>query len=89
MSDDPLATDESARWGALLDCQSPAGVIGKAAAPARTGDAAAISVYLGGSEVYDPAIADWVEAYGDQTERDHAALVKAIETGRPTAVEGV
>ncbi len=58
-----------------------------ARAHARTGDAAAISGYLGTSEAYDTAIADWAEAYGDQTERDHAALVNAIKTGRLTAVK--
>jgi hypothetical protein len=31
-------------------------------------------------------LADFAEAYGDQTERDHAELVKAIESGRVKAV---
>jgi hypothetical protein len=26
--------------------------------------------------------AEWAESYGDQTERDHAALVKAIQEGK-------
>jgi hypothetical protein len=55
-----------------------------ARAHARTGDAAAISGYCGGRDdtSLDSALADWAEAYADQTERDHAALVRAIEEGR-------
>jgi uncharacterized protein (DUF2252 family) len=58
-----------------------------ARAHARTGDAAAISGYAGGpnSTDLDSALAEWAEAYADQTERDHAALVAAIETGRVSA----
>ena len=41
-----------------------------------------IAGYCGGSRALDEALADWAEAYGDQTEADHAALVKAIKTGR-------
>src|SRR5262249_5185270 len=29
----------------------------------------------------DEALATWAEAYGDQTEADHAVLVKAVKTG--------
>jgi uncharacterized protein (DUF2252 family) len=61
-----------------------------ARAHARGGDAARIAGYCGDEDTLDRALADFAEAYGDQTERDHAALVKAIETGRVTAVvEGV
>ena len=49
---------------------------------ARTGDAAAIAGYLGTGEGFDLAIATFAEAYGRQTERDHAALQRAIATGR-------
>ncbi len=45
---------------------------------ARSGDIAKIAVYCGTSTQLDEAIADWAEAYGDQTERDHELLVKAI-----------
>lgn len=41
---------------------------------ARTGDSAQISGYLGSSARFAEAIADFAEAYADQTERDHAAL---------------
>ena len=51
--------------------------------------AAAVSGSLGSSQVYDAAIAEWAEAYGDQTERDHATLVKAIKSGRVQAIHDV
>ena len=49
---------------------------------ARSGDAAVISGYLGESDTFDKAIADFSAAYADQTERDHAALKKAARKGR-------
>jgi uncharacterized protein (DUF2252 family) len=56
-----------------------------ARAHARSGDAAVILGYCGKSEVLDEAFADWAEAYGDQTEKDHARLVKAVKSGRVAA----
>ena len=56
-----------------------------ARAHARTGDAAAISGYIGKSEVLPKAMADFALAYADQTERDHQALVEAIFSGRIAA----
>jgi hypothetical protein len=53
-----------------------------ARAHARTGDSSVISGYLGKSDVFDRAIADFAAAYADQTEKDHAALLRAIENGR-------
>jgi hypothetical protein len=53
-----------------------------ARAHARSGDPIAIASYLGSSEVFDHAIAAFAEAYADQNERDHAALLHAIATGR-------
>jgi uncharacterized protein (DUF2252 family) len=55
-------------------------------AHARIGDPARISGYCGNSTVLDDAFADWAEAYGDQTEADHGALVNAIKNGRVKAV---
>jgi len=55
-----------------------------ARAHARSGDSIAIASYLGSSDVFDRAIADFAEAYADQNERDHAGLVDAIATGRVT-----
>jgi len=60
-----------------------------ARAHARTGDAARIAGYLGKSDAFDVAIEKFAIAYADQTERDHAALVKAIKAGRLPASKGV
>jgi uncharacterized protein (DUF2252 family) len=49
---------------------------------ARSGDAVAISAYLGASDTFDGAIADFAETYADVNERDHAAYVAAIDAGR-------
>lgn len=56
-----------------------------ARAHARTGDPARISGYCGNSEVLDEALAQWAEAYGDQTEEDHDTLLKAISRGEIAA----
>ena len=42
-----------------------------ARAHARSGDRIAIAAYLGGSDVFDQAIAQFAAAYADQNERDH------------------
>jgi uncharacterized protein (DUF2252 family) len=57
-----------------------------ARAHAKSGDAAAISGYLGRSERFDDSLGRFALAYADQTERDHAALVKAVRTGRVQAL---
>ena len=56
-----------------------------ARAHARTGDAAAIAGYFGEGDTLGAAFAHWAEAYGDQNEADHAALVAAIGDGRVAA----
>ena len=56
-----------------------------ARAHARSGDRVQIAGYLGKSERFDRAIADFAEAYADQTERDYAALCAAVKSGRITA----
>ena len=56
-----------------------------ARAQARSGDSVQIAGYLGSSEAFDRAIAEFAEVYADQNERDHAALVDAIATGRVPA----
>jgi len=53
-----------------------------ARAHARTGDPAKIAGYLGKNEAFDRAVADFAVSYADQTERDHAEMVKAIRAGR-------
>ncbi len=52
-----------------------------ARAHARSGDPAMIAGYLGNGEAFDDAIVKFASAYADQTELDHAALVKAIKAG--------
>jgi uncharacterized protein (DUF2252 family) len=59
-----------------------------ARAHARTGDAAKIAGYIGKGKLLAESLADFAERYGDQTEKDHAALVEAIKSGRVAAVEG-
>ena len=41
-----------------------------------------ISGYLGSNDVFAKAIALFADAYADQTERDHAALLAASKDGR-------
>ena len=60
-----------------------------ARAHARTGDRFAMSGYLGSSDVFDEAIADFAAAYAEQNERDYADLAKAAKSGRITAETGV
>jgi uncharacterized protein (DUF2252 family) len=60
-----------------------------ARAHARTGDRIAIAAYLGGSDKFDQAVADFAESYADQTERDHTALADAVASGRAQARVGV
>ena len=45
--------------------------------------------YLGKGDVFDHAIDEFSEAYADQNERDYAALVEAIKSGRVTAETGL
>ncbi len=60
-----------------------------ARAHARSGDRIAIAAYLGGSDVFDRAIAQFAAAYADQNERDHQSLVDAVASGRITAERGL
>src|SRR5215213_6106534 len=59
-----------------------------ARAHARSGDRVKITGYLGKGERFDRAIADFAQAYADQTERDHAALCAAVKSGRLPAEAG-
>jgi uncharacterized protein (DUF2252 family) len=60
-----------------------------ARAHARSGDPVAVSRYLGDDDVFPEAVAAYAEQYADQTERDHANLLAAVETGRLRATLGV
>ncbi|MFD9463483.1 DUF2252 domain-containing protein [Streptomyces sp. NPDC060027] len=53
-----------------------------ARAHARSGDRIAIASYLGKKDSFDRALVTFAEAYADQNERDHQALVDAVRAGR-------
>mgnify|MGYP006266904811 CR=1 FL=1 len=57
-----------------------------ARAHAKSGDSATISGYLGKGDQFDQAMGEFALAYADQTEKDHAALVEAVKTGRVEAL---
>ncbi|MFG1792856.1 DUF2252 domain-containing protein [Nocardia sp. NPDC049149] len=56
-----------------------------ARAHARSGDRVAIAAYLGSSDTFDRAMADFAIAYADQTAADYETLLAAIESGRVVA----
>ncbi|HEU5111203.1 MAG TPA: DUF2252 domain-containing protein [Micromonosporaceae bacterium] len=60
-----------------------------ARAHARSGDRIAIAAYLGSSDRFDQAVAEFSEAYADLNDADHGALRAAVKSGRVTAETGV
>jgi uncharacterized protein (DUF2252 family) len=60
-----------------------------ARAHARSGDRVAIAAYLGRSDRFDQAIADFAEAYADQNERDYNTFKQAVAAGQVQATTGV
>jgi uncharacterized protein (DUF2252 family) len=56
-----------------------------ARAHARSGDRVALAAYLGGSDRFDQAIADFAETYADQNDRDYAAFQAAAKEGKVEA----
>jgi len=60
-----------------------------ARAHAKSGDRLAIAAYLGKSDAFDQAIADFATGYADQTERDYQAMQEAVATGRLEARTGL
>jgi uncharacterized protein (DUF2252 family) len=82
-----------AKGSALIDVMRAAmmeryaGVCGwtLARAHARSGDPIALAAYLGRSDTFDRAIADFAERYADQNERDYAAVEASVASGRLTA----
>jgi hypothetical protein len=60
-----------------------------ARAHARSGDRIAIAAYLGSSDRFDQAIADFAESYADLNDRDHGALRAAATSGRITVQTGL
>jgi hypothetical protein len=60
-----------------------------ARAHARSGDRIALASYLGSSDIFDRAIAEFSETYADQNERDYGALVQAEKDGRIAVQRGI
>jgi uncharacterized protein (DUF2252 family) len=85
------------KFSAPIDAMVPSGMAAYARmcgwtlarAHARSGDRVALAAYLGGSDRFDQAIADFAEAYADQNEDDYAALQTAVNQGRAEATPGI
>lgn len=83
------------KGGADLDVMVPSGAMlyatacGEtlARAHARSGDRVAIAAYLGSSDRFDRALAEFASDYADQNERDFAAFADAVASGRLAAAE--
>jgi len=60
-----------------------------ARAHARTGDASAITGYLGKGKSFDSAVANFAMAYADQTDLDYQLLVEAVDSGHVVAAKGI
>jgi uncharacterized protein (DUF2252 family) len=60
-----------------------------ARAHARTGDARAIAAYLGHSDKFDRAIAEFSAAYADQNEADYQVVIDAERAGTLKVESGV
>jgi uncharacterized protein (DUF2252 family) len=60
-----------------------------ARAHARSGSPISIAAYLGTSGRFEQSMVAFAEAYADQNDRDHAALVAAIDAGRLVATPGI
>jgi hypothetical protein len=56
---------------------------------ARTSGASMIAGYLGGGSRVREALCRFARAYADQTERDHADLVRAVQRGVLPAETGI
>ncbi|HYP44567.1 MAG TPA: DUF2252 domain-containing protein [Propionibacteriaceae bacterium] len=67
-----------------------AGIVGHLLAKghARTSGASMISGYAGGSDKLDRAFGRFASSYADQTEADHAELVRAVRLGKLPVTEG-
>ena len=59
-----------------------------ARAHARSGDARTIDEYFGSSASSEESVVAFARAYADQTERDHAQLVAAIDDGTVESAPG-
>jgi uncharacterized protein (DUF2252 family) len=55
----------------------------------RSGDAAVLTGYMGGSDAFEDAMTGFARAYARQNEADHEALVAAVRSGRLKARTGL
>ena len=86
-----------AKGSAEIELMNPAGLSAYgvicgwtlARAHARSGDAVAISAYLGAGDPFDRAMASFSETYADQNERDYQALVNAARSDRIAVQNGL
>ena len=60
-----------------------------ARAHARSGDRIAMASYLGKSDVFERAMAEFATTYADLNALDYEALVQAVRDGRVKAEEGI
>jgi hypothetical protein len=58
-------------------------------AHARSNDRIAMAAYLGKSDRFDRAVAEFATAYADLNERDHEALSRAPAAGAIESAQGV
>ncbi|HVN13886.1 MAG TPA: DUF2252 family protein, partial [Kineosporiaceae bacterium] len=56
---------------------------------ARTSGASMIAAYVGRSQRLDDALVRFARSYADQTEKDHRALVDAVDRGVLPAERGI
>jgi hypothetical protein len=77
-----MTTDGMSLWGGMCAWSLAHG-------HARSGDPIAIGSYLGKSDVFDRAIADFSVAYADQSERDFELLQASVSDGRLAAELGI
>ena len=61
----------------------------RARAHARSGDRIAIAAYLGSTDTFERAVADFALSYATQTTADHAALGAAVAAGVIAAAPGI
>jgi uncharacterized protein (DUF2252 family) len=85
------------KGSALVEAMTPTGLTfyaricgwTLARAHARSGDPIAIATYLGEGDEFDQSIRDFSGRYADQNEQDYQRFVKAVQSGRLLAQEGV
>jgi uncharacterized protein (DUF2252 family) len=81
-------TVETIDTPALIDYAGICGYL-LAKGHARTSGASMIAGYLGGGHKAPDAFCRFARSYADQTERDHAELVRAVQHGRLPAETGI